>query len=194
MDEQFNQQYTVLDILNATFLYKTLWYTLHLNLSRKKLDVLKLPINKTSLDMNCLKNMCIMFFVMLLISGNEVLASRFLADATLPVVPELPKPELPPLPTLPNLPKPELPLPKVELPPIPHIPTLPKPELPSLPKPELPTVPQVAKPELPPLPKLPELPPLPHLPDLPKPTLPTIPSLPSIPVSSLPTPHSTSRP
>uniref|UniRef100_A0A2N9FLL4 MHD domain-containing protein n=1 Tax=Fagus sylvatica TaxID=28930 RepID=A0A2N9FLL4_FAGSY len=127
-------------------------------------------------------------------SGNEVLASRFLADATLPVVPELPKPELPPLPTLPNLPKPELPLPKVELPPIPHIPTLPKPELPSLPKPELPTVPQVAKPELPPLPKLPELPPLPHLPDLPKPTLPTIPSLPSIPVSSLPTPHSTSRP
>ncbi|KAK2659892.1 hypothetical protein Ddye_006425 [Dipteronia dyeriana] len=127
---------------------------------------------------------------LLLISGNEALASRRLLDTTHPTVPELPKPELPHLPAIPTLPKPELPpLPKVELPPLPkpelpsapHAPTLAKPELPPLPKPELP--------------KMPELPALSHFPDLPKPTLPTIPSLPKdLPIPSFFLPHSTTNP
>ncbi|RVW56089.1 hypothetical protein CK203_105440 [Vitis vinifera] len=132
-----------------------------------------------------------------LMSCKEVFASRhLLEETTLPKVPELPKPELPPLPTLPTFPIPELP-------PLPHIPTLPESTLPTLPKPELPTVPHVPaleKPELSPLPKLevpklPEVPPLPHLPDLPKPTLPTVPTLPKdIPFPSLSPPHSTTSP
>ncbi|XP_034675966.1 protein PELPK1-like [Vitis riparia] len=132
-----------------------------------------------------------------LMSCKEVFASRhLLEETTLPKVPELPKPELPPLPTLPTFPKPELP-------PLPHIPTLPESTLPTLPKPELPTVPHVPaleKPEQSPLPKLdvpklPEVPPLPHLPDLPKPTLPTVPTLPKdIPFPSLSPPHSTTSP
>ena len=132
-----------------------------------------------------------------LMSCKEVFASRhLLEETTLPKVPELPKPELPPLPTLPTFPKPELP-------PLPHIPTLPESTLPTLPKPELPTVPHVPaleKPELSPLPKLevpklPEVPPLPHLPDLPKPTLPTVPTLPKdIPFPSLSPPHSITSP
>ncbi|KAK3231037.1 hypothetical protein Dsin_002918 [Dipteronia sinensis] len=121
---------------------------------------------------------------LLLISGNEALASRRLLDTTHPTVPELPKPELPHLPTIPTLPLPKVelpPLPKPELPALPHAPTLAKPELPPLPKPELP--------------KMPELPALPHLLDLPKPTLPTIPSLPKdLPIPSFFPPHSTTSP
>lgn len=82
--------------------------------------------------MNFPKNLCIVVFAAMLISGNGVLALRLIidTDTTQSKVPEFHKPEMLPLITIPNLPKPELP--KVELPPLPHLPTLPKPDIPPL--------------------------------------------------------------
>ncbi|KAF8411794.1 hypothetical protein HHK36_004353 [Tetracentron sinense] len=123
---------------------------------------------------------CFILSLVIVLCIDVSLAARHLLDTLEPVAP----PPALTLPTIPTLPKPILPpMPTTSLPSLPSVPTLPMPTLPPLPSTQLPTLPKPALPPLPTMPTIPTLPKvaLPPLSAFPLPTIPT--SIPFIPTS-----------
>ncbi|KAF0908642.1 hypothetical protein E2562_026858 [Oryza meyeriana var. granulata] len=114
-------------------------------------------------------------------------------STSLPGLPPIQIPGLPPLPPLPTIQIPGLPplppLPTIQIPGLPPLPPLPTIQIPGLPPlPPLPTIQIPGLPPLPPLPtiQIPGLPPLPPLPTIQIPGLPPLPPLPTIQIPGLP--------